>query len=122
MASIQTDKETAMPAYAFAILRDVRINDEIALYIGRIDATLAPYGGKFMIHGGRTEVLEGDWSGDLVAIAFPDTASARQWYQSEAYQAILPLRTRNSQGITFLVEGVDAGYQGAQMLAKLAPC
>ena len=111
-----------MPAYAFAILRDVRINDEIALYIGRIDATLAPYGGKFMIHGGRTEVLEGDWAGDLVAIAFPDTASARQWYQSEAYQAILPLRTRNSQGITFLVEGVDAGYQGAQMLAKLAPC
>lgn len=111
-----------MPAYAFAVLRDVQINDEIAQYIGRIDATLAPFGGVFKIHGGKTEVFEGNWSGDLIAIAFPDMVSARQWYQSEAYQAILPLRTRNSQGITFLVEGVDEGYQGRQMLAKLAPC
>ena len=111
-----------MPAYAFAVLRNVQINDEIARYISRIDATLAPFGGLFKIHGGKPEVLEGDWAGDLIAIAFPDMASARQWYQSEAYQAILPLRIRNSQGIAFLVEGVDEGYTGLQMLAKLAPC
>jgi len=111
-----------MPAYAFAILHDVRINAGIADYISRIDATLAPFGGAFKIHGGRTEVVEGHWDGTLVAITFPDMERARQWYRSEAYQAILPLRTGNSRGIAFLVEGVEEGYQGREMIAKLDPC
>jgi uncharacterized protein (DUF1330 family) len=115
-------KETAMPAYAFALLRDVRVNTQIADYIGRIDATLAPFGGAFRIHGGRTEVLEGVFEPTLVAIAFPDMDQARRWYHSEAYQAILPLRTANSEGIAFLVEGVDEGYQGREMIGKLDPC
>ncbi len=111
-----------MPAYAFALLRNVKINDQIASYISRIDATLAPFGGVFKIHGGRTEVVEGAFDHTLVAIAFPDMDSARRWYNSEAYQAILPLRTRNSEGITFLIEGVEDGYQGREMIAKLNPC
>lgn len=111
-----------MPAYAFALLRNVKINDQIASYIARIDATLAPFDGAFEIHGGRTEVVEGAFDATLVMIAFPDMDSARRWHASEAYQAILPLRTNNSEGITFLVEGVEDGYQGREMIAKLNPC
>ena len=111
-----------MPAYAFALLRNVKINDQIASYITRIDATLVPFGGAFKIHGGRTEVVEGVFDHTLVAISFPDMDHARRWYASEAYQAILPLRTNNSEGITFLIEGEEDGYQGSQMLAKLNPC
>ncbi len=69
-----------MPAYAFALLRNVKINDQIASYISRIDATLAPFGGAFKIHGGRTEVVEGAFDHTLVAIAFPDMDHARRWY------------------------------------------
>lgn len=111
-----------MPAYAFALLRHVKINDQIASYILRIDATLAPFGGAFRIHGGRTEVVEGEFDATLVMIAFPDMDHARRWYASEAYQAILPLRTNNSEGTTFLIEGVEEGYQGKEMIAKLNPC
>ncbi|MBA4328926.1 MAG: DUF1330 domain-containing protein [Polaromonas sp.] len=111
-----------MPAYAFALLRNVKINDQIASYISRIDATLAPFGGAFKIHGGRTEVVEGAFDQTLVAIAFPEMDHARRWYHSEAYQAILPLRTNNAEGITFLIEGVEEGYQGREMIAKLDPC
>jgi uncharacterized protein (DUF1330 family) len=111
-----------MPAYAFALLRKVKINNQIADYIWRIDATLAPFGGAFRIHGGHTEVVEGVFDQTLVAIAFPDMDHARRWYASDAYQAILPLRTDNSEGITFLVEGVEDGYQGREMIAKLNPC
>lgn len=111
-----------MPAYAFALLRNVKINDQIASYISRIDATLAPFGGAFKIHGGRTEVVEGAFDHTLVAIAFPDMDHARRWYHSEAYQAILPLRTNNAEGVTFLIEGVEEGYQGREMIAKLDPC
>lgn len=108
-----------MTAYAIAHLRDVDLNAEILDYIRRIDATLAPFGGRFLIHGGTPEVMEGPWDGDLVVIAFPDREAAHAWYASPAYQAILPLRTRNSHSATIIVEGAPEGYRAADFLAKL---
>jgi uncharacterized protein (DUF1330 family) len=37
----------------------VTIGPAIAEYLERIDATLAPFGGRFAGHGGEVEVLEG---------------------------------------------------------------
>lgn len=108
-----------MTAYAIAHLRDVELNAGIADYIGRIDATLAPFGGLFLIHGATPEVMEGPWEGDLVVIAFPHRDAARAWYASPAYQAILPLRTNNSRSAAIIVDGVPDGYRAADFLAKL---
>jgi len=52
-------------------------------------------------------------------IGFPDLDAARAWYDSPAYQEILPLRTRNSDGVTLLVDGVPEGYRAASYAAKL---
>ncbi len=87
-----------MPAYAVAHLRSVRLGPEIFDYIGRIDATLEPYGGRFLIHGGPVDPLDGNWSGDLVVIAFKDRETAHAWYVSPEYQAILRLRTDTRTG------------------------
>ena len=106
-----------MKAYAIAHLRDVDFNEQIAEYLRRIDATLKPYGGRFLIHGGQVHPLEGDFDAALVVVEFPDLDAARSWYQSPGYQAILPLRTDNSRGIAFFVEGVPTGYRGADKLA-----
>ena len=38
---------------------------------------------------------------------------------SPAYQEILPLRTRNADGVTLLVDGVPAGYRAASYAEKL---
>ena len=46
-----------MTSYAVAHLRTVTMGPEIAAYLQRIDATLAPFGGRFLIHGGEAEVL-----------------------------------------------------------------
>ncbi len=108
-----------VPAYALAYLRDVRFGEEIIDYIQRIDATLAPYGGRFLVHGGEITPAEGTWDGDLVIIEFPDRASAAAWYESPDYQAILPLRTGNSSSMACLVDGVPAGYQATDKLAGL---
>jgi uncharacterized protein (DUF1330 family) len=105
-----------MPAYAAAHLRDVSMGSEIAEYLRRIDDTLRPHGGRFLIHGGVPEVKEGDWSGDLVVIEFPDLDHARAWYASPAYQAILPLRTRNALGKAILVDGVAEGHRATDIL------
>jgi uncharacterized protein (DUF1330 family) len=108
-----------MTAYAIAHLRDVELNVEIIDYIKRIDETLAPFGGRFLIHGATPEVMEGPWEGDLVVIAFPDRQAAHGWYASPAYQAILPLRTENSRSAAIILEGTPEGYRAADFLAKL---
>ena len=106
-----------MSAYAVAHLRDVNVGPSIEEYLQRIDATLEPSTGRFLIHGGELEVLEGTWPGHLIVIEFPDRARARAWYQSTAYQQILPLRTNNSEGDVVLVDGVAEGHRATDVLA-----
>lgn len=65
--------------------------------------------------GGTHEAL---WAGALIVIEFPDQASARSWYDSPAYQEILPLRTNNSDGVTMLLEGVDRTHRATDVLAR----
>lgn len=106
-------------AYAIAYLREVNVGPDIVEYLQRIDATLEPYSGRFIVHGGRLLAMEGDWPGDVIIIEFPDRESAQGWYESAAYQAILPLRTANSQGVTAIVEGVPDDYRATEKLAQI---
>ncbi len=106
-----------MPAYAVAHMRSVNIGPAIVEYLERIDATLEPFGGQFLVHGGKAEVLEGSWSGHLIVIEFPDRARAKAWYKSPAYQEILRLRTDNSESDTFFVDGVSEGHRATDVLA-----
>jgi uncharacterized protein (DUF1330 family) len=88
-----------MPEYAVAHLREVTMGPPIVEYLERIDATLEPFAGRFGVHGGEVEVLEGAWPGHLIIIEFPDRERARAWYESSAYQEILPLRTNSAPPI-----------------------
>ncbi len=110
-----------MPAYAIAHLQDLRFGPDIVAYLQAIDATLAPYGGRFLVHGSSVEALEGSFSGDVVVVAFPDRAQAGAWYASPAYQTILPLRTRNARGWVVLVDGVGEEHRATDLLQRLAP-
>ena len=109
-----------MSAYAIGWLRQVRMGPEIVRYLEEIDATLAPFGGRFRIHGGLAEVLEGEWIGDLVAIEFPSKKHASDWYASDAYRAIAALRTQNSRSVVFLVDGVDETHRATDGLSPAA--
>ena len=46
----------------------------------------------------------------------PDMAAAGRWYQSDAYQAILPLRTENAKCNAFLVHGVKDGHRATDVM------
>lgn len=106
-----------MTSYAVAHLHNVEMGPDIVAYLEAIDATLAPFGGRFVIHGGGDkEQLEGAWEGDLIVIGFPDRDAARAWYVSPAYQAILPLRTRNSRGDAILIDGVGSDHRATDVL------
>ena len=105
-----------MPAYAVAHMRQVTMGPAIVEYLDRIDATLAPFGGRFLVHGGDVEVVEGSWPGYLIVIEFPGRAAAHDWYRSAAYQAILTLRTDNSHSDVILIDGVDRGHLATDVL------
>ncbi len=110
-----------MTAYAIGHLIEVRMGPEIVRYLEEIDATLAPFGGRFIIHGERPEVKEGRWTGDLIVIAFPDIAAARAWYDSPAYREILPYRTRNAEGVVALIDGTPGDHRATDNLAGPPP-
>jgi uncharacterized protein (DUF1330 family) len=105
-----------MTAYAVAVIRETRFGPEVEEYLRRIDGTLAPFGGKFIIHGGPYERLEGAWSADLVVIEFPSMEQAKGWYESDAYLEIRAFRTRHSEGDVLLVQGVPEGHRGIDIL------
>src|SRR5262245_8586907 len=106
-----------MKGYAIGILKDVQMGPQIVEYLERIDSTLAPYGGRFIVHGGPADVREGTDPGVVIIIEFPDRTQATRWYDSDAYQRILPLRTKNSIGTVLLIDGVDDDHRATDVLA-----
>jgi len=109
-----------MPAYAVAHMRQVTMGPAIVEYLERIDATLAPFGGRFLVHGGQVEVMEGTWPGHLIIIEFPDRARAHAWYQSAAYQEIVALRTDNSHSDVIIAEGVGSDHRATDVISARA--
>ncbi len=107
-----------MTGYAIAHLQDVTVGAEIVDYLRRIDATLAPFGGRFIVHGADAEELEGRAPGTPIVIEFPTSERARAWYDSPAYREILPLRTRNSRSTAYLVDGVDPDHRATDVLPR----
>lgn len=108
-----------MAAYAVAHLRKASMHPEVLEYMERVQGTLDPFGGRFLVHGGTVDVREGAWPGDVVIVEFPDLPSARCWYDSPAYQGIKPLRTRHLHGELILVEGVEPDHNSAHMAAHI---
>ncbi|WP_431927925.1 DUF1330 domain-containing protein [Amycolatopsis tucumanensis] len=104
-----------MTAYVIAHLMPAEPHADIAEYLERIQSTLDPFGGRFLVHGAPVEVREGDWPGHLVMIGFPTAADARTWYDSPAYQEIVPLRADHIPGSVVIVDGVEAGHDSAAM-------
>jgi uncharacterized protein (DUF1330 family) len=66
--------------------------DKMQQYGAAAGPTLAAYGGKLAV-GGPIETLYGECPHErMVVLEFPDAAAARKWYNSEEYQALMPLR------------------------------
>jgi len=107
-----------MTADAVAHLRKVALGRAIVAYLEQIDATLAPFDGRFLVHGGTKTQLEGTWPGDLIVIGFPSRAAALGWYESAAYRRILALRTDHAEGAVIIVDGVPPDHRATDILAR----
>jgi uncharacterized protein (DUF1330 family) len=95
-----------MPAY---VLADVTVTDLPAMeeYRKQVPATLAKYGGRFLVRGGAHQTVEGDWKPNrLVVLEFPSMEQAKRWYASEEYREPLAMRLRAGRTNLVMVDGV----------------
>jgi uncharacterized protein (DUF1330 family) len=109
----------AVPGYAIGLIADVHVNEDLLSYMAQIESTMAEFGGRWLVHGTRPDIREGDWAGDVIIIEFRDPTSARAWYESEAYQRIARLRTENSTSWIALLDGVAPGYAASSTIEML---
>lgn len=95
-----------MVAYVIVDL-DVKDAAGYDSYRREVPATLAKYGGRFLVRGGASEVLEGDWAPKrVVVLEFPSMDALKRWYHSEEYKPLIKLRQAHSSGHLIAVEGV----------------
>jgi len=69
-------------------------------------ATVEKYGGKYIVRGGKTEVLEGDWKPKrIVMLEFESADRAREWLNCEEYREPRKMRHRTAKTNMILVQG-----------------
>jgi uncharacterized protein (DUF1330 family) len=90
------------------VVAEIEVTDAAAFqkYAAQVPPTLTPFGGHDLARGGAITPLEGEPPKRVVVIAFDSAAQAKGWYDSAAYQALVPIRQSAAKGRLFIVEGV----------------
>jgi uncharacterized protein (DUF1330 family) len=95
-----------MPGYVIA---EVTVTDPPGFekYRQMVGPTVARYGGRFVVRGGKTETVEGQWEPTrLIVLEFESAARAKEWWASEEYREANALRQRTARTNAVIVEGV----------------
>jgi len=95
-----------MPAY---VIVEVTIHDPAAYeeYKQLTPAAIAAFDGRFVVRGGLTQTLEGDWNPErIVVLEFPTVARANEWWNSAQYTRAKLIRQRAAYTKMIIVEGV----------------
>ena len=109
-----------MPAYLIAHVQ-VQDRDAFRPYERGVLRTIKPFKG-WVLAAGPAAPLEGDAPPNHnVVIRFPTMADARGWWESDAYQEIVPIRHDNAPGATAMFLqglGPDADVSGLERYPK----
>jgi len=86
---------------------DVSDMEAYKQYIAANGGPISAHGGRFIIRNGQHVDVEGSMRSRIVVIEFPSYQAALDCYRSEAYQAIIPLRTSVAECDITVIEGYD---------------
>ena len=104
-----------MPAY---VISEVEVIDETGgqRYRELAAASIARYGGRYIVRGAEPQVPEGEWppSQRVVVVEFATMEQLRRWYGSAEYAQALAVRQTALRRRLLFVEGIpDEADQGA---------
>jgi uncharacterized protein (DUF1330 family) len=95
-----------MAAY-FIVDVDVKNAKAYESYKHSAAASIAQYGGRYLVRGGAHEILEGEWHPTrLVVLEFPSVDTAKRWYTSPEYADVKPIRLEHAVSNMVLVDGI----------------
>ena len=95
-----------MAAY---IIVNVTINDPSRYdeYKQLAAPTVEAYGGRYIVRGGETATLEGEWqAGRVVVLEFSDSDRAKEWWGSKEYAPAKAIRQAIATTDMIVVDGV----------------
>jgi uncharacterized protein (DUF1330 family) len=95
-----------MAAY---VIVELDVTDPAAFeeYRTQVPATIAKYGGRYLVRGGRSQTLEGDWHPRrCVLLEFPSVEQAMTFYDSPEYAPQKALRLRSARSKIVVMEGL----------------
>ena len=96
-----------MSAYVIVNI-DVQDAELFAEYRTKVPAFVQKYGGEYLARGGKTVVMEGDWTPQrLIIFRFPDIASAQAMLDDPEYQPLKELRLRAARTQMVAIEGIS---------------
>jgi uncharacterized protein (DUF1330 family) len=99
-------KVNSMAAY---VIVDVSIHNPVRYedYKKLTPAAVAAYDGRFVVRGGKSETLEGEWSpGRIVILEFPTVERAKEWWDSPIYTEAKLIRQEAATTKMIVVPGV----------------
>ena len=95
-----------MSGYVIANI-DVKNPEAYKEYVGKVVPTVNKFGGEYIVRAGAYKVMEGEWKNPrTVVIKFPNYEKALEWYDSEEYKPVKPIRLKNSVGNMIIIKGV----------------
>lgn len=84
----------------------VKDTDHYPEYARLARDTVTRYGGRYLVRGGKPEIIEGAPQLErFVILEFPSLEQARLWYDSEEYKPVRALRHKYADTDLFLIEG-----------------
>ena len=95
-----------MPAL---IIVDIEVLDPVRYedYKRLASDTIAAHGGRYLVRGGKSEVLDGEWQPRrLVVLEFDSMERAKAWRDSPEYAEAKKVRDRCARANMIVVEGV----------------
>ncbi|HEY0648149.1 DUF1330 domain-containing protein [Phenylobacterium sp.] len=95
-----------MPAYVIFIKNSTKDAEALKVYSQKAGAARGDHKITPLAYYGPLEVLEGDPAEGVVLLQFPDTAAAKAWYDSPAYQEAKEHRLKGADYRVILAEGL----------------
>lgn len=97
-----------MSAFVLFDVREIRDQEKLSDYRGKVFATVEHFGGRYRVLGGLDSRLEGDWTPAIpVLIEFDDLETAKAWYASDVYAPLKRQRLEAAVCDAVLLQGFD---------------